>query len=102
MVYGDLYKQYEVFSDETLKELETGRLSKDSYQSGNVTERELIIVKMRFGIDMPNEEGWTLSAIGKLFGISKERVRQIEARGMRKMRNNPEMQKLKHLVTGDK
>ena len=66
-----------------------------------MTERELLILKMRFGIDMPNQETWTLHQIAKLFNISYERVRQIEARALKKLRNNPDMQELKHLVTDD-
>ena len=67
-------------------------------QSDKMTERELLILKMRFGIDMPNQETWTLHQIAKLFGISYERVRQIEARALKKLRNNPDMQELRHLV----
>jgi len=67
-------------------------------QSDKMTERELLILKMRFGIDMPNQETWTLHQIAKLFNISYERVRQIEARALKKLRNNPDMQELRHLV----
>ena len=67
-------------------------------QSDKMTERELLILKMRFGIDMPNQETWTLHQIAKLFNISYERVRQIEARALKKLRNNRDMQELRHLV----
>ena len=67
-------------------------------QSDKMTERELLILKMRFGIDMPNQETWTLHQIAKLFNISYERVRQIEVRALKKLRNNPDMQELRHLV----
>ena len=67
-------------------------------QSDRMTERELLILKMRFGIDMPNQEIWTLHQIGKVFNISHERVRQIEASALRKLRNNPDMYELRHLV----
>ena len=67
-------------------------------QSDKMTERELLILKMRFGIDMPNQETWTLHQIAKVFNISYERVRQIEARALIKLGNNPDMQKLRHLV----
>ena len=67
-------------------------------QSDKMTERELLILKMRFGIDMPNQETWTLHQIAKLFNISYERVRQIEARALKKLRTNPDMQELRHLV----
>ena len=66
-----------------------------------MTERELLILKMRFGIDMPNQETWTLHQIAKLFNISYERVRQIETRALQKLSNNPDMQELKHLVSGE-
>ena len=63
-----------------------------------MTERELLILKMRFGIDMPNQETWTLHQIAKLFNSSYERVRQIEVRALKKLRNNPDMKELRHLV----
>lgn len=63
-----------------------------------MTERELLILKMRFGIDMPNQDTWTLHQIAKLFNISYERVRQIESRALQKLRNNPEMHELRHLI----
>ena len=63
-----------------------------------MTERELLILKMRFGIDMPNQETWTLHQIAKLFNISYEGVRQIEARALQKLRNNPDTHELRHLV----
>ena len=47
---------------------------------------------------MPNQETWTLHQIAKLFNISYERVRQIEVRALKKLRNNPDMQELRHLV----
>ena len=74
---------------------------KDLDQYQRMTERELLILKMRFGIDMPNQETWTLHQIAKLFNISYERVRQIEVRALKKLRNNPDMQELRHLVIDD-
>ena len=75
--------------------------NKDQDKSGKITERELLIIKMRFGVDMPNQETWTLHQIAKLFNISYERVRQIETRALKKLSNNPDMQELKHLVSGE-
>ena len=63
-----------------------------------MTERELLILKMRFGIDMPNQDTWTLHQIAKIFNISYERVRQIEARALKKLRNNRDMKELRHLI----
>ena len=63
-----------------------------------MTEREFLILKLRFGIDIPNQETWTLRQIAKLFNISYEHVRQIESRALQKLRNNPDMHELRHLV----
>lgn len=71
---------------------------KDSRHSKILTERELLVLKMRFGIDMPNQETLTLHQIAKIFKISKERVRQIEYRALQKLRDNPDMHELRHLV----
>ena len=71
---------------------------KDSRQSKILTKREFLVLKMRFGIDMPNHETWTLHQIAKIFKISHERVRQIEYRALQKLRDNPDMHELRHLV----
>lgn len=47
--------------------------------------REAEIIKMRFGID--NEKAMTLEEVGKVYGITKERIRQIENKAIRKLRN---------------
>ena len=73
----------------------TGKVSR---QSKILTQREFLILKMRFGIDMPNQETWTLHQIAKIFKISPERVRQIEYRALQKLRGNPDMHELRHLV----
>ena len=67
-------------------------------RSDIMTDREFLILKMRFGIDMPNQETWTLHQIAKLFNISYERVRQIEVRALQKLRSYPAMHELRHLV----
>ena len=72
--------------------------SKAVRQSDKMTERELLILKMRFGIDMPNQDTWTLHQIAKVFNISYERVRQIEAQALKKLRNNNDMKELRHLI----
>ena len=70
----------------------------DTNSADQMTERELLILKMHFGTDMPNQETWTLHQIAKVFNISYERVRQIETRALIKLRNNPDMHELRHLV----
>jgi RNA polymerase primary sigma factor len=52
---------------------------------GTLDERERNILRQRFGID-EHREPQTLQQIGQRFGVSKERVRQLEARAMSKLR----------------
>ena len=49
-------------------------------------EREQDVVRMRFGLE--NHARKTLEEIGKLFGVTKECIRQTEARALNKMRAN--------------
>lgn len=98
-VNSDQY-EFELLPDETEMEMKKGRLT-DRDPSANLTEREIIIMKMRFGVNMPDGQGWTLHQIGELWNVSRERVRQLEARALRKLRRNPELQKLKHFLKGD-
>ena len=48
-------------------------------------DREAKIISYRFGIDI--EEPMTLEQIGEIFGVSKERIRQLEAKALRKLRH---------------
>ena len=51
----------------------------------NLTEREAKVLKMRFGIDMSTDH--TLEEVGKQFDVTRERIRQIEAKALRKLRH---------------
>ena len=51
----------------------------------NLTEREAKVLKMRFGIDMNTDH--TLEEVGKQFDVTRERIRQIEAKALRKLRH---------------
>ena len=50
-----------------------------------LTPREEKVLKMRFGIDVASEH--TLEEVGKDFGVTRERVRQIEVKALRKLRH---------------
>ncbi len=50
-----------------------------------LTEREQLILKHRFGLD--NHEELSLSEIGKMFNLTKERIRQIEKKAIRRLRH---------------
>ncbi len=51
-----------------------------------LTVREKMVLKYRFGIDM--SRSYTLEEIGKILGITRERVRQIESKALRRLRLN--------------
>jgi RNA polymerase primary sigma factor len=50
-----------------------------------LTPREEKILRMRFGIDMNTDH--TLDEVGKQFNVTRERIRQIEAKALRKLRH---------------
>jgi RNA polymerase sigma factor (sigma-70 family) len=52
---------------------------------GSLTPREKEVIKMRFGLD--NYKEHSLAWIGDYFGLSKERIRQFEAKALRKLRH---------------
>ena len=60
---------------------------------GNLTDREQKVLRMRFGIGMNTDH--TLEEVGKQFGVTRERIRQIEAKALRKLRHPSRAQKLK-------
>ena len=50
-----------------------------------LTAREAKVLRMRFGIDMNTDH--TLEEVGKQFDVTRERIRQIEAKALRKLRH---------------
>jgi len=61
-----------------------------------LTEREQKVLRMRFGIGMNTDH--TLEEVGKQFGVTRERIRQIEAKALRKLRHPSRAKKLKTFV----
>jgi len=61
--------------------------------SSDLTPRELKILSMRYGLD--NGVLHTLEEVGEVFGVTRERIRQIQAKALEKIRKHRELGKLK-------
>lgn len=64
-----------------------------------LTPREEKVIKMRFGLD-PGGSEHTLEEVGKHFAVTRERIRQIEAKALRKLRHPSRSRKLKSFMEG--
>ena len=76
-------------TDEGLREATRGVLS-------GLTAREAKVLRMRFGIDMNTDH--TLEEVGKQFDVTRERIRQIEAKALRKLRHPSRSDHLKSFL----
>ena len=66
---------------------------------GELSEREQEIVRMRFGLD--DGQAKTLEDVGREFGVTRERIRQIEAKTLAKLRHPMRSQKLKEFLEAE-
>jgi len=78
-------------TDEGLKETTTNVLTA-------LTEREAKVLRMRFGIDMNTDH--TLEEVGRQFSVTRERIRQIEAKALRKLRHPARSEELRSFIEG--
>ncbi|MCC2616416.1 RNA polymerase sigma factor RpoD [Aestuariibacter halophilus] len=76
----------------------TGGSLKDATQEvlAGLTAREAKVLRMRFGIDMNTDH--TLEEVGKQFDVTRERIRQIEAKALRKLRHPSRSEQLKSFL----
>ncbi len=65
----------------------------------SLTSREAKVLRMRFGIDMNTDH--TLEEVGKQFDVTRERIRQIEAKALRKLRHPTRSEKLRSFLDSD-
>ena len=65
----------------------------------SLTPREAKVLRMRFGIDMNTDH--TLEEVGKQFDVTRERIRQIEAKALRKLRHPSRAHNLKSFLDND-
>lgn len=78
----------------TPEESATSQLLKEQVQSvlSTLSDREQKIVKMRFGLE--NGKSHTLEEVGREFAVTRERIRQIEAKALAKLRKHKDAKKL--------
>ena len=77
---------------ESLRETVHGVLSQ-------LTPREAKVLRMRFGIDLSTDH--TLEEVGKQFDVTRERIRQIEAKALRKLRHPSRSEQLRSFLIED-
>ncbi|HQL02671.1 MAG TPA: sigma-70 family RNA polymerase sigma factor, partial [Synergistales bacterium] len=61
-----------------------------------LTEREKEVLRLRFGLE--DGHPYTLEEVGKRFGVTRERIRQIEAKALRKLRHPSRSKKLRDFL----
>lgn len=90
-VLGDFIEDEDAASPE---ESAAGQLLKEQVAGilGALTEREQKIIKMRFGLD--DGKNHTLEEVGQEFSVTRERIRQIEAKALAKLRKHKDAKKL--------
>jgi len=66
---------------------------------GMLTPREARIIQMRFGLEDGTER--TLEEVGLIFGVTRERIRQIEAKALRKLRHPARSSQLRSFINND-
>jgi len=67
---------------------------------GDLSEREQAVVRLRFGLDNGGQPR-TLEEVGKEFGVTRERIRQIESKTLAKLRHPQRSQKLRDYLDGE-
>ncbi len=65
----------------------------------SLTSREAKVLRMRFGIDMNTDH--TLEEVGKQFDVTRERIRQIEAKALRKLRHPSRSERMRSFLDSD-
>ena len=66
---------------------------------GELSEREQEIVRLRFGLD--GGQAKTLEEVGRQFGVTRERIRQIEAKTLAKLRHPQRSQHLREFLDSE-
>jgi RNA polymerase primary sigma factor len=92
---GDFIEDARVLSPVESANVESLKESTQAVLAG-LTAREAKVLRMRFGIDMNTDH--TLEEVGKQFDVTRERIRQIEAKALRKLRHPTRCERLRSFL----
>jgi RNA polymerase primary sigma factor len=95
---GDFIEDTAVFSPIEAATIESLKETTHNVLAG-LTPREAKVLRMRFGIDMNTDH--TLEEVGKQFDVTRERIRQIEAKALRKLRHPSRSDQLRSFLIED-
>jgi RNA polymerase primary sigma factor len=95
---GDFIEDQQALSPVEVATAEGLREATQNMLAG-LTSREAKVLRMRFGIDMNTDH--TLEEVGKQFDVTRERIRQIEAKALRKLRHPSRSERLRSFLDTD-
>ena len=95
---GDFIEDAGVISPSESATVEGLREATQNMLAG-LTSREAKVLRMRFGIDMNTDH--TLEEVGKQFDVTRERIRQIEAKALRKLRHPSRSERLRSFLDNE-
>ena len=97
---GDLIKDEQQYADPESKIIDLDFREELQRTLSTLSPREEKIIRMRFGIREKSD--YTLEETGRVFGVTRERIRQIEAAALRKLRNHHRVDALKSVKAVDR
>ena len=94
--FNDLFEDEKLMSQfDTVSQTQLAKIVKDRLDS--MEQREADVLRFRFGIDMDDDH--TLEEVGQQFDVTRERIRQIEAKALRKLKHPARSEKMETFLT---
>ena len=96
-LHGDLYPRELICEDDIEEKVSYIMMSEQLHEVlETLTEREQRVLELRYGLK--GGEAKTLEEVGNAFNVTRERVRQIEAKALRKLRHPSQSRKLRDYI----